>query len=287
MKHLLVLSVIVGAPFLARSTFAQVPADKPATNITLRVGSVIYSNVVFVSRTPASVTFRHQAGIATVDISQLSPDLQASFQYDPAKAVAYNEEQRKQQALYKEQQAVAGRVLIRAGWDQAIAKGQEPPFRVWRGTVVDFREMFEWEQEMRRSEKSQPAEVRGGEPGRDIWEQNFKRWREEHRRIVERWQQWERKFKSWGSVTQVTADGLLIAKSGSDEPVLLRNYPFQVVDGSSISFLAISDGTYEYITVLGGNKTIRAYDFGTAPPADRQLPVVPLSQFIKGMQRSE
>jgi hypothetical protein len=83
---------------------------------------------------------------------------------------------------------------------------------------------------------------------------------------------WEYIF---GKVAQITAEGVLVQKYSDwdysmehdSELVFVRNFPKRIgiVDDSQIALYAMEAGRHQYVTVLGGNKTVRAYDFGNRP----------------------
>src|SRR5437867_11955456 len=60
-----------------------------ASNLTLTVDGIVYSNVAFGAATPATVSVRHSTGITTIPLEKLSPELQKQFGYDSVKAAAY------------------------------------------------------------------------------------------------------------------------------------------------------------------------------------------------------
>jgi hypothetical protein len=74
-----------------------------------------------------------------------------------------------------------------------------------------------------------------------------------------------------GKVLQITLDGLLLDRGDRDsfntDLVFIRNFPDRnrIVDDSFIGLYAVPDGSYQYLSVLGVRKTIRAYDCGTIP----------------------
>lgn len=91
------------------------------TNLT--VNAVIYSNVTFGSRTPSTVTIFHSAGIATLPLAALPPDVQKSLGYDPEKARAYEAQQD----------------AVRARQAEAAKKAGEFEARVRRARVVSLK----------------------------------------------------------------------------------------------------------------------------------------------------
>jgi hypothetical protein len=78
-----------------------------ANETNLTVDSVVYSNVVFKTATPATVTIFHSTGVATIPLYKLPPDLQKQFGYDPAKAEAYDKAYATAKAKYDEEKATA------------------------------------------------------------------------------------------------------------------------------------------------------------------------------------
>jgi S1-C subfamily serine protease len=72
-------------------------------------------------------------------------------------------------------------------------------------------------------------------------------------------------------VYQIVSDGALIDSTPNDSyssiPIFVRNLPDTIGDRDYISFVALPDGTYNYINKLGDTRTVRAYDVGQ--PCDR------------------
>jgi hypothetical protein len=90
------------------------------SNLVLTVGSETYSNVTFGTVTPYAVSIRHSAGIASIPLAKLPPELQHRFGYDPEKAKTQRvmDAQQSQLAEHAEQ--------VRAAQVKArIAKEQE------------------------------------------------------------------------------------------------------------------------------------------------------------------
>jgi hypothetical protein len=75
-----------------------------------------------------------------------------------------------------------------------------------------------------------------------------------------------------GNVIQITSDGILFSKEIADEreTVFIKNFPKNIplVDGEQLAVYAMPSGRYSYISTLGANKTIYAYDYGTIPSED-------------------
>ena len=63
-----------------------IAAHADETNLTLTVDGQTYSNVVFGTVSPSSVSIRHSDGIARIPLAKLPPDLQTKFGYDPENA---------------------------------------------------------------------------------------------------------------------------------------------------------------------------------------------------------
>ena len=64
-------------------------ANADETNLTLTIDGVTYSNIVWRTATPATVSIFHKSGVASIPLEKLPPDLQKRFGYDPQKAAAY------------------------------------------------------------------------------------------------------------------------------------------------------------------------------------------------------
>ena len=67
---------------------------------TLKVGSQVYSNVTATGHTPTVLYIRHAQGIGSLKLKDLNPELQQKYGYDPAKARAVEDLQRKSQAEF-------------------------------------------------------------------------------------------------------------------------------------------------------------------------------------------
>ena len=72
-------------------------------------------------------------------------------------------------------------------------------------------------------------------------------------------------------VYQIVDDGALIDSTPNNAsetvPIFVRNLPGAIGDQDYITFVALPDGTYNYINKLGDSRTVRAYDAGQ--PCDR------------------
>src|SRR5258708_3605459 len=81
MKDLLLTTLLImGAPFLARST---------PTNTTLTVNGELYEQIEWGAVTPATVTIHHRIGVATLPLASLPAEIQQQLGYDPQKAATY------------------------------------------------------------------------------------------------------------------------------------------------------------------------------------------------------
>ena len=69
------------------------------SNLTLTVNGSTYSNCTFGTVTPATVKVFHDAGVATLPLAKLSPELQKQFGYDPQKAEQYSQARVQQQII--------------------------------------------------------------------------------------------------------------------------------------------------------------------------------------------
>src|SRR5664280_1023157 len=58
------------------------------SNVTLTVEGVTYSNVIFRTVTPLTVTVFHKTGVVAIPLEKLSPELRQRFGYDPERAAA-------------------------------------------------------------------------------------------------------------------------------------------------------------------------------------------------------
>ncbi len=85
------------------------PGDKPTSIPELHVGDKVYYDVKVFQVTPKEIVISHRGGLASIALTDLPPDLQAKFSYDPAKAAA---------AAAKEESVAAGRRLAGSGLGQ-------------------------------------------------------------------------------------------------------------------------------------------------------------------------
>jgi S1-C subfamily serine protease len=78
-------------------------------------------------------------------------------------------------------------------------------------------------------------------------------------------------------VYQITSEGALIDSNPNDAdspvPIFVRHLPDTIGDEDYISFVALPNGTFNYINKLGDSRTVRAYDAGQ--PCER--PEIPES----------
>jgi hypothetical protein len=124
---------IFRAAFLLVATVV-LAANADETNFTLTIEGITYSNVIWRSATPASVSIFHKSGAATIPLEKLPPDLQKRFGYDPQKAADYTGARRaaeaaRQDALRKRQDEEAAHSQQKAQQDaeeqKQVAKGAE------------------------------------------------------------------------------------------------------------------------------------------------------------------
>jgi hypothetical protein len=86
----LILTFLLGA-LLGAAVFAESPT---ATFKQLRtLSGKEYTEVAVTGVLPNSIRFTHEAGAATVQLADLSPELQKQFGYDPAKAAEFSRRQ--------------------------------------------------------------------------------------------------------------------------------------------------------------------------------------------------
>lgn len=86
------------------------------TNLTLTVDGVTYSNVTFGTVTRSWVSIRHSAGVASIPLEKLPPDVQQRFGYDPQKAAEYQRlEQQGANGSQFQQQEITGAFGVTLG----------------------------------------------------------------------------------------------------------------------------------------------------------------------------
>jgi len=88
--------LMVGLAGFAALTLSTLAAEDHLG--TLKVGSLVYSNVTVTGHTPTVLYLRHAKGIGSVKLKDLSPELQQKYGYDAQKAQAV-------EALQKEAEA--------------------------------------------------------------------------------------------------------------------------------------------------------------------------------------
>lgn len=103
-------------------TIAAIASHADETNLTLTVDGVTYSNVTFGTVTPASVSFTHSTGAASIPLERLSPDLQKRFGYDPKEAEQYRQAEAKRKAAAQAQRKKVAK--HEAGKREATRKAQ-------------------------------------------------------------------------------------------------------------------------------------------------------------------
>jgi hypothetical protein len=67
---------------------AVIASRADETNLMLTVEGVTYSNVIFRTVTPLTVTVFHKTGVVAIPLEKLSPELRKRFSYDPERAAA-------------------------------------------------------------------------------------------------------------------------------------------------------------------------------------------------------
>jgi hypothetical protein len=89
--------------------FATVVLAAKADETNLTIDGITYSNVVWRSATPATVSIFHKSGAASLPLEKLPKDLQERFGYDPQKAADYRTAQmaaqvERQESLRRQQE---------------------------------------------------------------------------------------------------------------------------------------------------------------------------------------
>lgn len=95
--HLRALITISGLLVLASYTHAQ---DETFTS--LRVGSVVYSNVTVITATTTHLTFMHYLGVTSAKLEELEPAMQAHFHFDHQAAATLLAQQKRGDMLYRQ-----------------------------------------------------------------------------------------------------------------------------------------------------------------------------------------
>jgi hypothetical protein len=103
----LVILLSIGLPVLPSYSSESENAG-PSGFDKLTVGKSTYYKVRVNTVTPEAITIFHSKGITKVPISQLPPDLQKAFNFDPEESANYLQEQRQRSQL-----AVAERQRLR------------------------------------------------------------------------------------------------------------------------------------------------------------------------------
>lgn len=89
--------------------FTAALAFGEATNLTLTVDGITYTNVHFRGTTPVSVAIFHSTGVATIPLEKLPPELQKRFGYDSQQAAQWQAAQQKaaEEAVEEQRKAAA------------------------------------------------------------------------------------------------------------------------------------------------------------------------------------
>ena len=100
-------------PVVTSNLGAVVASRTAEFNLTLTVDGVTFSNVVFGTVTPVSVSIRHSSGIEKIPLWKLPSDLQKRYGYDPQKATDW---QKSQQQAAAAQMAAQEQSKRRTEW---------------------------------------------------------------------------------------------------------------------------------------------------------------------------
>lgn len=92
---------------------------------TLRAGETVYRDVRVREVSANSILIIHSKGVAQVSLRQLSPELQARFNYDPQRAREFEEKLEKERKAAREKQAAAPSRI-----EPFVRVGREPQFEV-------------------------------------------------------------------------------------------------------------------------------------------------------------
>lgn len=86
----------------APTNAAPVAVATNALPATITIDGITYSNVIWRTVTPATVTIFHQTGVASIPLEKLPPELQQRFEFDPHKAADYRAAEQSAQAARQE-----------------------------------------------------------------------------------------------------------------------------------------------------------------------------------------
>jgi hypothetical protein len=273
-------------PAIASAASNAVPSGVTSNLLpsTITIDGTTYEEARWERVTPTTVTIFHKTGVATIPLWKLPPDLQKEFGYDPQKAAAWSEAQEKQR--------------FDRLWPDTIAKGEQPPLRTINGYLYDFSPAIAWAKDSEYLTSLPPIgpfvfaggdalNSMGGSPG-TIRKLTAQEQEEQQRRepIIKRVTEGQSKWSGYsvnGKVISVIPEGVLLSRPDRDQEsgeveIFLKHYPAQssLVDGARVSVIAMRVGAYSYTTTIGGQVTVKAYDFGTRPAWKQGQQIVPL-----------
>ena len=204
---------------------------------TMTIKGEEYTGVFFKERDEVRVKFTHDAGLASVLIADLPPDIQKEFPVDSAKATQQLQDEAKQQNQITRTQAAAA---TQASLQAAIAKllSAKPP----------------------------PGQT--SEPGLHIMRVAGK--------VLQLTPDGALLASDWQNQTlEPFRDGKGIYHGGAnimDEPLLIVGAPANLVDGDEFSGVVYPAGTYAYTSVTGARKTVRRYATSPEMAVRLQMP---------------
>ena len=93
----------------------------------------------------------------------------------------------------------------------------------------------------------------------------------------------------YGTVVDISKDGIRVM--GLDADFFVANFPYQVANGDYLQdFFARRAGLYNYVTVLGGTRTIHKFDYGQPvglpPPRELTAQEVVAAQILAGNRKA-
>lgn len=118
------LSVFIAGWLVASSGSSRAAVDKFPQ---LKIGNVIYTNVVVASKNATEVFILHKGGVINLKLKDLDPALQKQFEYDPEKAAAFEQKRAEDNASYQASVAAAA----------AKKAAEPPPKEIWAKSFLN------------------------------------------------------------------------------------------------------------------------------------------------------
>jgi hypothetical protein len=214
---------------------------------TITVDGITYSNVIWRTVTPATVSIFHQTGVASIPLEKLPPELQKRFGYDPQKAREYYQETKEREAVeavrrQEASQLAKAKADYEAAHHEALESIEKSAIEI-QGKVQQIT--------------ADGALISGAVTPYTYVRQSVAD--PNYHTIL------------GGPVVTTSAATAYKNVTDEDEPIFVLGAGQGFNDGAPWSAKVYPSGTYKYVTVMGAEKTVKCFTLSAEDALRRAL----------------